>query len=111
MSKKQYGIKLTTILNAAAKLTADLDYLCSMVEQPDPEFPITNAIAYARAVNSISNHLDFVLEDIAERDLSEDEEYVKLSEEDVFMLNDYTENTEEVLMVLEELCGISLQNN
>ena len=48
VTKQKYGIKISTILNAAEKLTADLEYLCSIAESPDPEFPIMDALAYAR---------------------------------------------------------------
>ena len=111
MTKQKYGIKISTILNAAEKLTADLEYLCSIAESPDPEFPIMDALAYARAVSAVANHLDFVIEDLTENDLSEDEEYVKLSGEEIVTLNSYTENSETALKVLEKICGISLQNN
>ena len=109
--RQYYGIKVTTILNAAEKLSSDLDYLCSLVEQPDSEFPILNALAYARAVTAVSNHIEFVLEDLSENDLSEDEEYVKLTEDELITMNAYTEGTEASLKLLEEVCGISLQNN
>ena len=109
--KQTYGIKVTTILNATEKLTDDLEYLCSLVEKPDPEFTIKNAIAYAHAVMTLSNHLDFVLEEITTRDLTPDEDMVKLSEEDVIAMNEYTEASEEALEDLEILCGISLKNN
>ncbi len=109
--KQYYGIKISTLLNAAQKLNSDLDYLCALVEQPDSEFVITNALAYARAVTSVSNHLDFLIEDLAENDLSEDEKYVKLSEDDILLMNSYTERCEEDLKLLEKTCGICLQNN
>jgi hypothetical protein len=81
--KQTYGMKVTTILHATEQLSADLEYLCSLVEKPDPEFKIRNAIVYAHAVMTLSTHLDFVLEELTRRDLKD----------------------------LEELCGISLQNN
>jgi len=109
--KQTYGIQVTTILNATEKLTDDLEYLCSLVEKPDPEFTIKNAIVYAHAVMTLSNHLDFVLEELTNRDLTHDEDMVKLSEEDVIAMNEYTEATEEALEDLEILCGISLKNN
>ncbi len=109
--KQTYGVKVATILNATDKLTEDLEYLCSLVEQPDPEFVIKNAIIYAHAVMTLSNHLDFVLEELTERDLTPDEDMVKLSQEDVITMNDYTEASEEALEDLEVLCGISLKNN
>ncbi len=109
--KQTYGIKVTTILNATEKLTEDLEYLCSLVEKPDPEFAIKNAIAYSHAVMTLSNHLDFVLEELTNRDLTPDEDMVKLNEEDVMAMNEYTEASEEALEHLEILCGISLRNN
>ena len=109
--RQTYGIQVTTILNAAEKITQDLEYLCSLLEKPDAEFPIKNAIAYAHAVMTLSNHLDFVLEEIATRDLTPDENMIKLTEEDVIAMNEYTEASEEALEVLEVLCGISLKNN
>jgi hypothetical protein len=109
--KQYYAMRVSTILHAAEKLSSDLDYLCAIVEQPDPEFPVTNALAYARAVTTMSNHLDFILEDLSERDLNEDQDHVKLSEEDVVALSVYTEAAEEALALLERTCGISLQNN
>lgn len=109
--KQSYGIRVSTILNATDKLTEELEYLCSLVEKPDPEFAIKNAVVYAHAVMTLSNHLDFVLEEITKRDLTPDEDMVKLTEEDIVAMNDYTDATEEALEDLEELCGISLKNN
>jgi len=111
VTKQKYGIKISTILNAAEKLTADLEYLCSIAESPDPEFPIMDALAYARAVSAVANHLDFVIEDLTENDLSEDEEYVKLSEDDLVLMSSLTESSEEAIKILEKTCGIYLQNN
>ena len=51
---------------------------------------------------TLSNHLDFVLEELTERDLTPEEDMVKLSEEDVIAMNEYTEASEEAL---EELTG------
>lgn len=109
--KQTYGIKVETILNATEKLTEDLEYLCALVEKPDPEFTIKNAVVYAHAVMTFSNHLDFVLEELTQRDLTPEEDLVKLSEEDVIVMNEYTEASEEALKVLEVVCGISLKNN
>ena len=109
--RQTYGIKVTTILNATEKLTEDLEYLCSLTEKADPEFKIKNAIAYSHAVMILSNHLDFVLEEITKRDLTPDEEMVKITEEDVMAMNEYTEASEQALEDLEVLCGISLKNN
>ena len=106
-----YGIKVSTILSATDSLTEDLEYLCSLVEKADPEFTIKNAIVYAHAVMTLSNHLEFVLEELTQRDLTPDEDMVKLSQEDIVAMNEYTEASEEALADLEALCGISLKNN
>ena len=111
VTQESYGIRVTTILNAADRLTADLDYLCSLVEQSDPEFQVCDAVTYAHAVVALSNQLGFIIEDLAGNDLNEDETYVKLSKEEIMMLNTYTSNSEEALQRLEDICGISLQNN
>tara|TARA_Y100001937_G_C6886724_1_gene227164 strand:- start:74 stop:409 length:336 start_codon:yes stop_codon:yes gene_type:complete len=111
VTKQRYGIKISTILNAAEKLSDDLDYLCSIAEAPDPEFPISDALAYARAISAIANHLDFVIEDLSGNDLSDDQEYVKLSEDDLLLMTTLTETSEEAIKILEKTCGIYLQNN
>jgi len=109
--KQYYAMKLSTILNAADKLESDVDYLCAIIEKPDFEFPIQDALVYASTLLAINNNLDFILEDLAERDLSDDEEYVKLTEEDIVILNEYTKASEEAIVRLEKTCGIYLQNN
>jgi len=111
VSPQSYGLKVATILNAADKLTADLEYLCSLIEQPDPEFPIEDAIVYATAITALSTHIDFVVEDLSLNELSADQSYVKLSKDEVMMLSNYSRHTDEAIQQLEEICGISLQNN
>lgn len=106
-----YGMRISTIIAAADKIVADLDYLCSLVENPDPEYYITDAVAYGLAVAALSTQLEFILEDLADNDLTEDEEHVKLTEDEVWMLNSYTDSAEEAMKALEERCGISLQSN
>jgi len=109
--KNKYAMKVTTILNVAESLTQDLDYLSSLVEKPDPEFLIKDAVVYARAITALSNQLQFILEDLPENDLTEDEDHVKLSEDEVFMLSSYSAETDEAMEDLEKICGISLRNN
>ena len=61
--KQTYGIKVSTIVNATETLTDDLDYLCALVEQPDPEFSIKDAVVFSRLGMTISHHLDFIVEE------------------------------------------------
>ena len=104
-------MRLSTILSAADKIVADLNYLCSIIESPDPEFTIGDAVTYSTAVVTLSNQLNFILEEISNNDLTEDEEHVKISEEEVWILNSHTEAAEDAIKKLEESCGISLVNN
>ena len=108
---KHLGIRQETILRAVSSIYSDLEYLCSLLEHPDPEFRIKNAVSYSRAVMALTHQLEFFLEDIAENDLSDDGEHVKVSEEEVFMMQSYSENVELAIQELEETCGIYLQNN
>lgn len=111
MSGQNYGIKITTILNAADKIADDLDYLCSLVEHPDTEFPITDAVVYANAVMALTAQLEFISEDLSENELNDEEDCVTLSQEELITLTSYTESAEEALEILEDVCGISLQSN
>ena len=111
MTKKYYGINIETLITASDKLASDLDYLCSLVELPDKEFHLSCALTYSHAVVAVSSQLDYILEEISQNILSDDEEYVKISQEEIDRLNSYTENSEASLMALEEICGISLENN
>tara|TARA_R110002126_G_scaffold291580_1_gene453929 strand:+ start:5091 stop:5423 length:333 start_codon:yes stop_codon:yes gene_type:complete len=107
----EYAIRVSTILNAADIIVSDLDYLCALIEKPDPEFVVKDAIAYSAAIAALSTQLEFILEDLADNDLTKDEEHIKITEEEVWALNSYTESTEDALKRLEDACGISLQSN
>ena len=111
MTKQPYGMKVTTLLNAEEKLSKDLEYLCSLIEQPDSEFAILDALVYSHAVMAISNQLEYIAEDLSGNELNEDEDYVKLSQDEVFTLSSYNDISESAIKALEEICGISLQSN
>jgi hypothetical protein len=111
VNEELYGIRVTTILSAADKLTAELEYLCALIEHPDPEFAIADAVVYGHAIVAVATQLDFIANELSENELNEDETHVKLSKDEVMMLNAYNSTCEEALSTLEEICGISLQNN
>ncbi len=111
MSEHQYGIRHSTILNAIQTISKDLEYLCALVEKPDDEYVLKDAVAYSRAVVALTYQLEFFLHDIAANDLSTDGEHVKLTTEQIFTMQDYAESAEEAMKELEKLCGISLQSN
>jgi hypothetical protein len=107
---ESYGIKVYTINEAIIGISGDLDYLCSLIENPDPDFPIKDALVYCRAVSALCHQLDLA-EKIAENELSDDGEYVKVSEQELLAMGDNTDNTDDTLQELEEVCGISLKKN
>lgn len=111
VTQQKYAIRITTIINATDTLTSDLEYLCSLVESPDPEFVMEDALSYAYALVAVSSHLEYLSEEISANELTEDEDYVTLSEEDIRLLNDYSTQTEAAILALEKTCGISLKNN
>ena len=104
-------MKVDTLVRAAELVSDDLEYLCSLVEQPDLEVIIVNAVAYSHAVMALSNQLDFLTEDLSDNELNETEEYVRLTKEDVYMLSTMTADSEDAMIRLEEECGLSLKNN
>ena len=108
MSEPRFGIKVTTMLNAADKLADDLDYLCSLVEHPDMEFPIADAVVYANAVMAITAQLEYISEDLAENELNDEEDCVTLTQEELVTLTSYNQSAEVALEILEDVCGISL---
>jgi hypothetical protein len=107
---ESYGIRVYTINEAINSISGDLDYLCSLIENPDPDFPIKDALVYSRAVTALCYQLDLA-EKIAENELSDDGEYIKVSEEELVAMGENTDNTDDTLLELEEVCGISLKKN
>ena len=106
-----YGIKITTIERAVSNISSDLDYLCSLIECPDSEFPIKDALVYARAVNCLLAQLDFAEKVAAENDIDEEGIYFRLSDKELVLLGQHADEVEEALLDLEEICGISLRKN
>tara|TARA_R110000822_G_scaffold1791_1_gene8307 strand:+ start:2936 stop:3283 length:348 start_codon:yes stop_codon:yes gene_type:complete len=111
MTEQRFGLKVTTIINAADKIADDLDYLCSLVEQPDTEFPITDAVVYANAVMALNAQLEYISADLAENELNDEGDCVTLTQEELMTLTSYTESVDDALEILEDVCGISLQSN
>ncbi len=107
---ESYGIRVYTINEAIVNISGDLDYLCSLIENPDPDFPIKDALVYSRAVAALCHQLDLA-EKIAENEMSADGEYIKVSEQELIAMGDNTDNTDDTLLELEEICGISLKKN
>ena len=105
-----YGVKIPTIETAIQQVAGDLDYLCSLIEQPDQSFPIKDAMIYCRAVSLLSEQLELA-ENISGNEIDQAGEYFKISEKELQLMGQITDDVDEALLDLEEVCGISLRKN
>ena len=109
-TKQLYSIRLSALLNGISLVGADLEFLCSLVEDPDEEYRIPDAVEYSGAVVALMNQLAYMSEEIAHNDLTEDGEFVQLSLKEVKVMNKLHEEAEEAIGRLRQ-CGISLEQN
>ena len=110
MKKKPYGMKLDSLIRGIEITQQDLDFLCSLVELPDENYSIPDAIDYSCAVVALYQQLQFMVEDLSTNPLTEDETIIKLSQEELETLTDLSDAVEDALGRLRE-CGISLKQN
>jgi len=110
MKKQTYGMKISSLLSGIDTTEKDLNFLCSLIESPDEEYNIPDAIEYAHAVVALSRQLNYMISEISENEVTEDEELVMLSKQQLITLNTLTDAVEDALGRL-RLCGISLKQN
>jgi len=110
MKKRTYGMKLDSLIRGIDTTEKDLNFLCSLIESPDEEYNIPDAVEYAHAIVALSRQLNYMISEISENDLTEDEELVMLSKEQLVTLNALTNAVEDAVGRL-RLCGISLKQN
>ena len=106
-----YGMRRANLNRGIDLVSQDLNYLCSLIEHPDPEFIIMDAVIISAAIVALANQLDFMADEISSNPISDDGDFVKLSKEEVTLLNDLSEEAEASVERLEELCKISLKKN
>ena len=109
MKKKTYGMKIDSLLYGIQVTEEDLEFLCSLIETPDKEYQIPDAVDYSRAVMALENQLSY-MNQMSENDLTEDEELIKLTKEQLLTLNALSDEAEYALGRLRS-CGISLKRN
>jgi hypothetical protein len=105
-----YGVRIPTIETAILQVSGDLDYLCSLIEQPDQNFAIKDALIYCRAVSLLTEQLDLA-ERISGNEIDQDGEYFKVSEKELHLMGRITDDVDDALLDLEEICGISIRKN
>jgi hypothetical protein len=110
MKSKPYGMKVDSLVRGIEVTQQDLDFLCSLVELPDEDYAIPDAIDYSCAVVALYRQLQFMVEELAGNPLTEDEDIIKLSKEELETLTDLSDAVEDALGRLRE-CGISLKQN
>ena len=108
--KNQHAIRLDNLLHGIKLVGEDLDFLCSLVEDPTEEYKIPDAVEYSHSVVSLMNQLTYMTCEIDLSKLTEDGEFVMLTTEQVETLSALSDKAEESLENLRE-CGISIQKN
>ena len=103
-------MKISSLLQGIEITQKDLDFLCSLAEDPDESFPIKDAVEYSFAIVALTQQLDYMMDEISHNDLTEDAELVKLTKEQLLTLNKLSDAVEDALGRL-RLCGISLKQN
>ena len=107
---KTYGMKTTSLLQGIEITQKDLDFLCSLAEDPDESFPIKDAVEYSFAIVALTQQLDYMREEISHNELTEDEDLITLTKEQLLTLHKLSDAVEDAIGRL-RLCGISLKQN
>ena len=110
MNKKTYAMNLNNLMNGIKVVGEDLEFLCSLVEDPDSEYKIPDAVEYSNAVVTLMNQLTFMVEEIDHHNLTDDGKFVILTKDEVNTLSVLSDAAEEALEGLRK-CGISIKNN
>tara|TARA_R100000995_G_scaffold84579_1_gene63741 strand:+ start:2369 stop:2701 length:333 start_codon:yes stop_codon:yes gene_type:complete len=110
MSAKTYGMNLDTLLFGIDKTERDLDFLCSLVELPDQEYRIPDAVEYSFAVVALSRQLEYMTIELSTNEVDEETNLVLLTKKQLTKLTNLSDNVEDALRRLRQ-CGISLEQN
>jgi hypothetical protein len=108
--KKQFAMRYDTLLNGIEIVGEDLDFLCSLSEEPSEDYKIPDAVAYSAAVMAVMNQLAYMSQEIINNKLTDDGEHIILTLEEVDRMNSLSGVVEEALEDLRE-CGISIKIN
>jgi|TARA_R110002012_G_scaffold314216_1_gene526675 hypothetical protein len=108
--KKQFAMRYDTLLNGIEIVGEDLDFLCSLSEEPSEDYKIPDAVAYSAAVMAVMNQLAYMSQEIINNKLTDDGEHIILTKEEVDRMNFLSDEVEESLTGLRE-CGISIKVN
>jgi len=110
MKKHKFGMPVASLLQGIEVTRKDLNFLCSLVELPDSEFPIPDAVEYSYAIVALTEQLTYMVDHISTNELTDDEDVIKVSKKELLKLTSLSEKVEEALGRL-RACGISLKPN
>ena len=110
MSTKTYGMSLDSLLLGIDKTERDLDFLCSLIEQPDQEYKIPDAVEYAFAVVALSRQLEYMTIELSSNEVDEETNLVLLTKKQLNKLSSLSDNVDDAIRRLRQ-CGISLEQN
>ena len=69
--KKQYAMRYNTLMNGIQIVGEDLDFLCSLAENPSDDYKIPDAVIYSAAVIALMNQLSYMSEELVNNKLTE----------------------------------------
>tara|TARA_B100000900_G_C20565900_1_gene711085 strand:- start:451 stop:783 length:333 start_codon:yes stop_codon:yes gene_type:complete len=110
MNQKTYAMRLDNLLYGIKQTGENLDFLCSLVEDPSEKYQIPDAIEYSNTVVCLMNQLTFMTAELDHNNLTEDGEHIILTKKQVTKLSDLSDLADEAVEALRE-CGISLAKN
>tara|TARA_R110002110_G_scaffold135296_5_gene319244 strand:+ start:1142 stop:1471 length:330 start_codon:yes stop_codon:yes gene_type:complete len=108
--KKQFAMRYETLVNGIGIVGEDLEFLCSISENPSDEYKIPDAVVYSAAVIALMNQLTYMSQELIHNKLTEDGEHLILTKEEIDRMNFLYDQVEESLEDLRE-CGISIKIN
>ena len=108
--KKEFAMRYDTLINGIEVVGNDLEFLCSLAENPSTDYQIPDAVSYSAAVIAVMNQLSFMSQELINNKLTEEGTHIILTKEEVERMNFLSEEVEESLTELRE-CGISIKVN
>lgn len=106
-----YGVKVSSLEVGLDALGGELDHLLSLVESPDPEYKVQDAVLYCEAIATFSEMIEFLVGALSLNEISPDGVHIKMSSEEIVVMGHLSDTTEEIRGDLLKQCGISLAKN
>ena len=109
--KSAYAMSLQTFLAGVDAAKKDLDYLEDFLKNPLEDFSIRNATDFCVAFTALIAQLDFMTDELATNEISNDGEMVYLSKDQVLSLSRYSDLATSTVKKMQESCKIDMEIN